>query len=114
LVEFALILPLLLLLFLGIIEFGRTILAYNTIANAAREGVRYGIVDPADTAGIEAAANALIIGLTCDPLTVGPPVVDASTVALTVSCDFKTVVGNLIPALADVPLSSTATMQREQ
>ena len=46
LVEFALILPLLLLLFLGIIEFGRAILAYNTIANAAREGARYGIVDP--------------------------------------------------------------------
>ena len=46
LVEFALILPLLLLLFLGIIEFGRAMLAYNTIANAAREGARYGIVDP--------------------------------------------------------------------
>ena len=37
LVEFALILPLLLLLFLGIIEFGRAMLAYNTIANAARK-----------------------------------------------------------------------------
>ena len=46
LVEFALILPLLLLLFLGIIEFGRAMLAYNTIANAAREGARYGIVTP--------------------------------------------------------------------
>ena len=36
LVEFALILPLLLLLFFGIIEVGRLMLSYNTIANGAR------------------------------------------------------------------------------
>ena len=67
LVEFALILPLLLLLFLGIIEFGRAILAYNTIANAAREGARYGIVDP-DRHGRHqsSSARALTAGLTCD------------------------------------------------
>ena len=38
-VEFALILPLLLLLFFGIIEVGRLMLSYNTIANVAREGL---------------------------------------------------------------------------
>lgn len=44
LVEFALILPLLLLLFFGIIEF--SLLMYNkqVITNASREGARYGIV----------------------------------------------------------------------
>lgn len=114
LVEFALILPLLLLLFLGIIEVGRLMLSYNTIANAAREGARYGIVDPTNAAGIEAAAGELIIGLACDPLSVGPPVVDATSVSLTVSCGFETVISNFIPSLAAVPLSSTATMQREQ
>ena len=46
LVEFALILPLLLAMFLGIMEFGIIILSYNTIANAAREGARYGIIQP--------------------------------------------------------------------
>jgi Flp pilus assembly protein TadG len=46
LVEFALILPLLLLLLLGIIEFGITIFTYNTIANASREVARYGSVHP--------------------------------------------------------------------
>lgn len=114
LVEFALILPLLLLLLLGIIEVGRLVFSYNTIANAAREGARYSIVAPENLAGIDVATRRLIIGLACDPLEIPPPVVTETTVAQTVRCKFKTVIGNFIPALAEVPLSSTATMQKEQ
>lgn len=45
LVEFALILlPLLVILF-GVFDFGRAIYAYNTLANAARAGVRVAIVN---------------------------------------------------------------------
>ena len=44
LVEFALIAPLLMLLVLATIDGARAVFAYNTIANAAREGARYGIV----------------------------------------------------------------------
>src|SRR3990170_5153387 len=43
-VEFALILPLLLLLLLGIIQFGSTYNAYLTITHASREGVRLAAV----------------------------------------------------------------------
>lgn len=43
LVEFALILPLLLLLLLGIIEGARVIVAYITVQNAARESARYAV-----------------------------------------------------------------------
>ena len=42
--EFALILPLLLLLLLGVVEAGRVIWAYITIQNAAREAARYASV----------------------------------------------------------------------
>ncbi|MCK4316567.1 MAG: thrombospondin type 3 repeat-containing protein, partial [Anaerolineae bacterium] len=52
LVEFALILPLLLLLMLGIIEFGYVFAAYSGLFNAAREGTRYGVVQPSDVSGI--------------------------------------------------------------
>jgi hypothetical protein len=45
LVEFALILPIFILLLVGIFDFGRAIYAYNTISNASREAVRVGIVD---------------------------------------------------------------------
>ena len=63
LIEFALILPLLLLLLLGIMEFGVAVFTYNTVANAAREGARYGIIHPADDAAIEAATRMLTTGL---------------------------------------------------
>ena len=43
LTEFALILPLLLLLILGIIEGARLIWAYITLQNAAREAARYAV-----------------------------------------------------------------------
>jgi len=43
-VEFALILPLLVLLLFGIIEFGLILYNKQIITNAAREGARYGVV----------------------------------------------------------------------
>ncbi len=51
-VEFALILPLMLLLISGIIEFGRMLSIYNSVSNAAREAARYGSVvgDPGNGA----------------------------------------------------------------
>jgi TadE-like protein len=42
LVEFALVLPLALLLTLGLIEFGRMIFMYAAVTSSAREGARYG------------------------------------------------------------------------
>jgi Flp pilus assembly protein TadG len=46
LVEFALTLPLLLLLVLGIIEFGFLFQEYEVVTNAAREGARVGALIP--------------------------------------------------------------------
>lgn len=45
LVEFALILPIFVLLLVGVFDFGRAIYAYNTINQAAREAARLAIVD---------------------------------------------------------------------
>jgi Flp pilus assembly protein TadG len=59
-VEFALVLPVLLLLVMGIIEFGR---AYNTqieLTNAAREGVRVMAISNDKTAARMAAKNAAV------------------------------------------------------
>jgi len=44
LVEFAILLPVLLLLLMGILEFGLMLNSYLTINNSAREGARLGIV----------------------------------------------------------------------
>jgi len=53
LVEFALILPILLLVLVGIFEFARILFIYVNVSNAAREGARYGVVHPGDLGGIE-------------------------------------------------------------
>jgi Flp pilus assembly protein TadG len=51
LVEFAILMPLLLLLILGIIEFGWLFGQFNDVRHAAREGARYAAVDaPSDIA----------------------------------------------------------------
>jgi len=63
LVEFALILPLFMLLVLGIFDFGRAIYASSALHNAAREGARYGAVHPCDTSGIVAVAQQMAVGL---------------------------------------------------
>ena len=49
LVEFALVLPILLLLIWGVIEFGRILFIYTEVSNAAREAVRYGVARGRDS-----------------------------------------------------------------
>lgn len=55
-VEFALVIPLIVLLILGIFDLGRAVYAYNVVASAAREGAHYGTLDPANANGIRARA----------------------------------------------------------
>lgn len=50
-VEFAILLPVLLLILIGIMEFGRAFNVQITASNAAREGARYAAVHYADTSG---------------------------------------------------------------
>ena len=63
LVEFALLIPLLLLMVVVLLDLGRAVYYSSVIHNAAREGARYGVVHPADTAGIQAAAEERAVGL---------------------------------------------------
>jgi Flp pilus assembly protein TadG len=58
LVEFALILPVLLLILMGVFDFGRAIYAFNAVSNAAREGARTAIVDQSVSGGSYVAAQA--------------------------------------------------------
>lgn len=64
LVEFALVLPILLFLFMILFDFGRAVYAYSTVSDAARQGVRYAIVNQT-TASIrsQAAGAATALGI---------------------------------------------------
>jgi Flp pilus assembly protein TadG len=52
LLEFALIFPVFVLLLFGIIDAGRAILTYNTVASAARNGARVAIVNQATSGAV--------------------------------------------------------------
>jgi hypothetical protein len=70
LVEFALVLPVLLVLVLGIVEFGRLMLTFSSVSTASRDAVRYavsvgetpaGIPHYQDCLGIRAAAEKVVL-----------------------------------------------------
>ena len=61
LAEFAIVLPLLLIIGLGTVDFGRVFFAYISVTNAARNGAQYAASDPEhldDLTGIQNAALA--------------------------------------------------------
>lgn len=63
LIEFALALPIFLLLVFGLVDLGRGFYYYNLLANMAREGARYAIVDPDNTAAISSTVSSAGIWL---------------------------------------------------
>jgi hypothetical protein len=60
-VEFALIIPIFLLLLVALFDLGRAVFAYNTLTNAAREGARMAIVNQYEPSIIQRAKNASAI-----------------------------------------------------
>lgn len=63
LLEFAITLPLLLLIVFGIFDLGRVVYYASALQNAAREGARYGIVNPYNNAQIYARVKQRSLGL---------------------------------------------------
>jgi Flp pilus assembly protein TadG len=57
-VEMALLLPVLVLLFMGIVEFGRAFYTAITLAHAARAGAQYGAQSPAKSSDVTGIKNA--------------------------------------------------------
>ena len=58
-VEFALVLPILLLLAVGIMDFGRALFVYSEVSNAAREAVRYAAVNSGNCVEITNRARSM-------------------------------------------------------
>lgn len=56
LVEFALMLPFLMMIIVGALDLGRAYFTYMSVINAAREGARYGAANPTDTYNIKTHA----------------------------------------------------------
>ncbi|MEW5991736.1 MAG: TadE family protein [Chloroflexota bacterium] len=91
--EFALVIPLILLIFLGLFDLGRAVYAYTTISNAAREGARVLIVDQSQASGVykaqtEAADTAFALGIAPGSVTVTfrSPDLSSSCTDRTIGC----------------------------
>lgn len=120
LVEFALVVPILLVLVFGIAEFGRAWMTRNIMTGAAREAVRIAAVrsgsgstdntwkDRADAVLSSAGITGATVSLDPDP---GVPF---GTVRVTVTYSFPVVVAGFVPGLnGDIPLSSETSMRKE-
>lgn len=124
LIEYALILPLLLLLLLGIMEFGIVVFSYNTISNAAREVARFGIVHPTDSAiqsFIDDDLPERIPGLNPAAVAVSPApdasgYISGMIVGVTVTYDAALITAPMIQAVGGdgvIHLRAVARMRRE-
>ncbi len=116
LVEFALVVPLLLLIVIGIAEFGRAWMARNILTGAAREAARVAAVNSTPGA---ARSRGLEILTSASMPTGDISVVDSGaaygTVTVTATYLFPITVAGFIPGLSDssIMLTSTTTIRRE-
>jgi len=113
LVEFSLVIPILMLLALGIVDFAMGFKSYVELTNATREGARYAVVgNPAGTWTIDCAhAQAgTVIRRVCDTAT------DMDLDSVSVDYDPSRAPGNSVVVSADyrydliTPLSSIMTL----
>jgi len=98
-VEFALVLPILLLVLFGITEFGRMILTTNILNTASREGARLAAVSPAgETAAIEARVNEVLAAAKVNPKAVTVEYSPSTnSVRVTVTADFDILSRSVLP-----------------
>jgi hypothetical protein len=116
-VEFALILGILLLIIAGSIDMGRGIYAFSVVQNAAREGARFGVINPDDVGGIQDAARRLTAGLDGAAVSVIPSYLDARTLQVTVSYAFEPITPFLARFMGEsgnITLESSASMRIEE
>jgi Flp pilus assembly protein TadG len=131
LIEFALVLPLLLLVVLGIAEFGFIFQRYEVLTNAAREGARIAVLPGYSSADVQARVAAYVaagrvpttaanpdvtVANVAIPTTPGGPVLSGRrvTVTYTHTYMFLTPIGAWFGATyATVPLRAVSEMRTE-
>lgn len=120
LIEFALIAPLLLILVLGIVEFGWKFGQFNDVRHATREGARFAAVNAGTEAEIAAhvcaALDTLSAGITGVAIDIDPgggEIGDIGTITVTVQVDPLTN-APLISSFVPSELSSEIDFRLEQ
>ena len=116
-VEFALVLPILLALLCGIIDFGWVYYNQITLNNAAREGARYAVVhyDHSGTWKEEATERMLdsMVGVSSATAIISDPVGERITASVTADGKLLTGFTSTILGKRSIPLHAECTMRLE-
>jgi len=97
-------------------EFGIVVFTYDSIANAAREGARYGIIHPSETGNIEAAARRSTSGLHQEALQVRITRPTSDTIQVAVDYYHDLITAPIIQSVGGNPavhLRTVSTMRIE-
>jgi Flp pilus assembly protein TadG len=122
LIEFALVLPLLLILTLGAVDFGRAFFVKNVLAQSAREGVRYLVVNSladADSVRSRVKQVASVAGITVIDGQISPTINTTTKVAsVSVTTNFNWMFPQLYrwigaTVVNPTPLTSSCYMRME-
>ena len=114
LVEFALVLPVFIVILCGIVEFGRLWETVNIITSAAREGARTAAVSAPNISRATYAAQNVLTAANIEGAQIsvtGPT--SADEVVVTVSVAYRPITGALVPNLGTISLSRSTTMRWE-
>lgn len=115
LVEFALLLPILVIIVFSAVEFGRLWMTMNVLTGAAREGARVASVTAPNAALVQNAANSVLSAVNISGATVtvvGPDAANAVTV--TVRINYSVLTGTIVPGLTgSFQLTRSASMRWE-
>jgi hypothetical protein len=114
LVEFALILPLFMIVLFGIMEFGRLWEMSNLITSASREGARVAAISGSSQSQAINAAQHVLSAANIDDATVtvsGPN--SESEVSVTVTLPYTPLTGSIIPGLDNFSISRSTIMRWE-
>jgi Flp pilus assembly protein TadG len=118
-VEFAIVLPVFVILVFGMIEYGRMVMVQQVITNASREGARRAVLDGATTSSVQSAVttyltNAAINGGSTEVSPEPSAAASGDPVTVTVSIPFSAVSWLPTPMyLGGKTLSASTTMRRE-
>jgi Flp pilus assembly protein TadG len=117
LIEFAMALPLILIFWLFLLDFGRITYYLSVLNNAAREAARYGIVHSTDSAGITNVVYDMAFGIDSADLSVTVSTTEEGTVVV-VGIEYQYVpvtplVASLLGDEDGIPVNTQASMSIE-
>jgi Flp pilus assembly protein TadG len=115
LAEYALILPIFLLVVMAIFDMGRAVYYYSALQNSVREGARYGIIHPDDPTGIQNVVFEMAVGMDSTDMNVSTsyPTEDTIQVRATFSFEIITPIIGAIFGSNELTLQGQSTMHIE-